>query len=460
MSSIIYCSACKSSGKDNRCHITGYDSKCGHSLGMAYTCFKSGSVILECIHCGQAGNHKCNKCYITGYDIKCGHDNGWAYLPSQGNATCYSCSKALSGKWSMETNQSNNSYFGTTNGRYLGVDGYFLYGGNSNWVYSYCKPCWIKEIEKTLPSLGILNKDHQPNATCASCNKTLNGKWSMESNPSNSSYFSWTTGRYLGISDGYFLYGGNSDWVYSYCKPCWIKEIEKILPSLGLAQSNQVNLISEYKNKNSDLENIIKSKENDINKLKEEIKEKNIKLKEKENEINELKVHINKEEEIKNLNLNSAPINLNNNNNNYENIISQCLNELEVGKIKELLKSSEIKEISELDKSLTSNIISLKALTDFKSICETIIIKDIKEILEKLDKNIGDLKISINNINSIYDEVKEKLSNKEIPGNVSNESVNPLKKFLEEKKKKMENLEKIKEDIYKIYLKITSEKKI
>lgn len=149
-----------------------------------------------------------------------------------------------------------------------------------------------------------------------------------------------------------------------------------------------------------------------------------------------------------------------NNNNNYENIISQCLNELEVGKIKELLKSSEIKEISELDKSLTSNIISLKALTDFKSICETIIIKDIKEILEKLDKNIGDLKISINNINSIYDEVKEKLSNKEIPGNVSNESVNPLKKFLEEKKKKMENLEKIKEDIYKIYLKITSEKKI
>ena len=159
------------------------------------------------------------------------------------------------------------------------------------------------------------------------------------------------------------------------------------------------------------------------------------------------------------MNLNSAPINLNNNN-NYENIISQCLNELEVGKIKELLKSSEIKEISELDKSLTSNIISLKALTDFKSICETIIIKDIKEILEKLDKNIGDLKISINNINSIYDEVKEKLSNKEIPGNVSNESVNPLKKFLEEKKKKMENLEKIKEDIYKIYLKITSEKKI
>ena len=159
------------------------------------------------------------------------------------------------------------------------------------------------------------------------------------------------------------------------------------------------------------------------------------------------------------MNLNSAPINLNNNN-NYENIISQCLNELEVGKIKELLKSSEIKEISELDKSLTSNIISLKALTDFKSICETIIIKNIKEILEKLDKNIGDLKISINNINSIYDEVKEKLSNKEIPGNVSNESVNPLKKFLEEKKKKMENLEKIKEDIYKIYLKITSEKKI
>ena len=29
----------------------------------------------------------------------------------------------------------------------------------------------------------------------------------MENNPKNNSYFNTTTGRYLGISDGYFLYG-------------------------------------------------------------------------------------------------------------------------------------------------------------------------------------------------------------------------------------------------------------
>ena len=452
MTEIIYCNACKNSGRTNRCYITGYDSKCGHSLGMAYTCFKSGKNIMICNCCGTNNN----KCYITGYDYKCGHDCGWAYVPNQNNATCYSCSKALNGKWSMESNQQNNSYFGTTTGRYLGIsDGYFLYSGNPNWVYSYCKPCWIKEIEKILPSLGILNKEHQQNATCYSCNKTLNGKWSMESNPQNKSYFSSTTGRYLGISDAYFLYSGNPNWVYSYCKPCWIKEIEKILPSLGLANKDQQNAISEYKNKISELQNLINNKENQINQMKKEIEEKNNKLKEKENEISELK-KVNKNKEESQANLNSAPANLNNN--NYENIISQCLTELDVEKIKGLLKSSEIEEISDLNKSLTSDIIALKALTDFKSICQTIIKKNIKEILEKLDKNIENIKISLNNITSIFDDVKGKLNNKDIPENVSNESINPLKKFVEEKKKKLENLEKIKEEIYKIYLKITSEK--
>ena len=432
MTEVIYCSQCKSSGKNNRCYITGYDSKCGHSLGMAYSCFKSGSVILECLHCGQNGNHSCNKCYITGYDIKCGHDNGWAFLPNQSNATSYSCNKTLNGKWSMETNESNNSYSGTTNGRYLGIsDGYFLYGNNSNWVYSYCRTCWIKEIEKVLPNLGILKKEHQPNATCYSCNKTLNGKWSMESNPSNSSYFSWTTGRYLGISDGYFLYGGSPDWVYSYCKPCWIKEIEKILPSLGLAPKNQEDLLNQYKNKISEMESVIVSKEKEINQLKEKISE-------KENEINEIKKKNN-----------------NSDINNYENIISQCLTELELEKIKELLKSDEIKEISDLDTSLISNIISIQSLTDFKGI----LTKNIKDILEKIGKSIENLKININNINSIYDEIKEKLNNKSIPDDVSNESVIPLKKLLEEKNKKMENLEKIKNEFDKIYLRITSENK-
>jgi predicted RNase H-like nuclease (RuvC/YqgF family) len=121
-----------------------------------------------------------------------------------------------------------------------------------------------------------------------------------------------------------------------------------------------------------------------------------------------------------------------------------------------LLKSSEIKAISDLNSSLTSNIISLKALTDFKSICRTIIKNNIKDILEKIDKNIDELKTSINNINSIHNDVKDKLSNKDIPGDVFNESINPLNKYLEDKKKKMENLEKIKSEINKIYLKINN----
>lgn len=29
------------------------------------------------------------------------------------------------------------------------------------------------------------------------------------------------TGRYLGISDGYFLYDGDPNWVYCYCLSCW-----------------------------------------------------------------------------------------------------------------------------------------------------------------------------------------------------------------------------------------------
>ena len=131
---------------------------------------------MVCSHCNNG-----NKCFITGYDYKCGHDNGWAYFPNQKNATCNSCGKNLNGKWSMETNYKNDNYFNTTTGRYLGIsDGYFLYGDSPNWVYSYCKPCWIKEIKKILPKL---NPENQPNATCASCGKNLNGRWIMENNP-------------------------------------------------------------------------------------------------------------------------------------------------------------------------------------------------------------------------------------------------------------------------------------
>ena len=170
MNEIIYCSSCKSSGRNNRCYVTGYDSKCGHDVGWAYGFNKNGKYPDEVITCNSCSGKK-NKCFITGYDYKCGHDCGWAYEP--GCATCNSCGKQLSGKWKMESNPQNNSYFNTTTGRYLGIsDGYFLYGNNSNWVYSYCHSCWIKEIQKLLPSIGLDNKDSQK--TISDLQNTIN----------------------------------------------------------------------------------------------------------------------------------------------------------------------------------------------------------------------------------------------------------------------------------------------
>ena len=32
-------------------------------------------------------------------------------------------------------------------------------------------------------------------------------------------------GRYLGVSNGYFLYNTSPNWVYCYCLECWQKEI-------------------------------------------------------------------------------------------------------------------------------------------------------------------------------------------------------------------------------------------
>ena len=447
MNDIIYCSQCKSEGRTNRCFITGYNSKCGHDVGWAYGRNKSGNKILVCNCCSGSNN----QCYITGYDYKCGHDNGWAYVPTVGNATCNSCGKTLSGKWSMENNPSNNSYFHTTTGRYLGIsDGYFLYGDSPNWVYSYCKPCWIKEIQKILPRLGLKPSDYQQkNATCFTCGKTLCGKWSMESNSSNCSYFHTTTGRYLGISDGYFLYGGNPDWVYSYCKPCWIKEIEKILPSLGISNSNlQQKLIL--------IENQLKNKQNECEQYKQEIKNKNEIIQDKENEINKLKDIIKKKEEQQN-NLVSAPISLTPN--NFENIFGQNGIESEIEKIQNLLKSSQIDEISNLENLLSLNDIYIKLMNEFKNVYQIEIKEKFKIIIEKIDIQIEKIKININNISSVSEEINAKLSDKNIPENVSNESILPLKKYIEEQTKMVEKIKEIKDEIYKLYLKITTSNK-
>ena len=56
---------------------------------------------------------------------------------------------------------------------------------------------------------------------CYTCRKQLTGTWNM----TESSETFKETGRYLGITDGYFLYGGTPYWVQCYCKTCWEKQI-------------------------------------------------------------------------------------------------------------------------------------------------------------------------------------------------------------------------------------------
>jgi len=60
---------------------------------------------------------------------------------------------------------------------------------------------------------------------CAACQTNLLGQWNMTAG------FDTTfaeTGRYLGIKDGYFLYGEQPNWVYCYCKNCWTNQINAL----------------------------------------------------------------------------------------------------------------------------------------------------------------------------------------------------------------------------------------
>lgn len=261
----------------------------------------------------------------------------------------------------------------------------------------------------------------------------------MENNTNNTSYFNTTTGRYLGISDGYFLYGNNPNWVYSYCHSCWVKEIQKILPSLGLENKENQKTISDLKNNINELKNKIQTKENEIIKLQNE----NKKL---ENELIKLKEQGN--------NLVSAPINTINIDNNFEFILSQSFIDLKIEKIKNLLKSSEINEISDLEKLFSSDNIYSKTIEECKNACRAKLIETIKEVIEKISVNIEQKNSNINSVSLIYDEIKRKLNVKEIPENISNESIIPLKNHIDELKKKMGKMNEIKEEINKIYLKL------
>ena len=59
---------------------------------------------------------------------------------------------------------------------------------------------------------------------CFICKTALNGSWNVTSGGN----IYEKTGRYLGITDGYFLYSEYPNWVYVYCKNCWQQEILKL----------------------------------------------------------------------------------------------------------------------------------------------------------------------------------------------------------------------------------------
>ena len=149
-------------------------------------------------------------------------------------------------------------------------------------------------------------------------------------------------------------------------------------------------------------------------------------------------------------NLASAAINPTNINNNFEFILSQSFIDLKIEKIKNILKQSNIDEISKLDNLITSDIISDKMKEDIKNICQSKIKITLKEIIEKIDLNIINLEKNYEDISNVIKEIKEKLSLKDnIPKDVSNESVLPLQKFIDEIMKKIEKIKNIKEEIYK-----------
>lgn len=120
------------------------------------------------------------------------------------------------------------------------------------------------------------------------------------------------------------------------------------------------------------------------------------------------------------------------------------------------MKSSQIDEISKLADKLWLNDVYFKLINKFTDIFQMEIKEKFKIVIEKIDIEAEKIKTNINNISSVFKEVKEKLSDKSIPENVSNESILPFKKYIEEQNKKVEKIKEIRDEIYKIYIQITT----
>lgn len=120
------------------------------------------------------------------------------------------------------------------------------------------------------------------------------------------------------------------------------------------------------------------------------------------------------------------------------------------------MKSSQIDEISKLADKIWLNDVYFKLINKFTDIFQMEIKEKFKIVIEKIDIEAEKIKTNINNISSVFKEVKEKLSDKSIPENVSNESFLPFKKYMEEQNKKVEKIKEIRDEIYKIYIQITT----
>ena len=123
---------------------------------------------------------------------------------------------------------------------------------------------------------AYITASDQNRATCKTCGKKLKGEWCIGKNGSNKS-----NGRTLGISDAYFLSGDQPNLVYSYCKSCWKKEIQEILPKLGInvASDNSKKELNQAKEIIEKQKIIINQKEEELKHLKLELKKINGKKK-------------------------------------------------------------------------------------------------------------------------------------------------------------------------------------
>lgn len=337
------------------------------------------------------------------------------------SATCAACGTTLSGNWSMESNPSNSGYSTSSTGRYLGIsDGYFLYSGNPNWVYSYCRNCWIQQIKSILPSLGITEQiiANPTPAKCSTCSKALNGHWKMETNPQNQAHKDEPTGRYLGISDGYFLYGQSPNWVYCYCKECWLKQIQAL--NIDKEKIDALNIqISELKQKLKNSEEELISEKAKIDGFNIQISELNKTIKKYEEELNC--------NEIEKINLKKI----------YTDASFETLNDL--------LNPFSNEDKEQYKEFINKDIIYQNLLTEFKKVAVGFFKELTQNFLCKLNDQFESLTKKQVACASEIENYKNSLKNAGFPEETMKNSLLPLEKYLNDVKSYVEILKNAKE---------------